>query len=159
MFEGYLWVFCCTQSNAMHQFNPLNAEVNPICHLLALLRAHHIFHVSGLRVKANYWKNLHKAVGNREKSRTEKPIKHSGKTNTSQDANRWSPKREGRWHTVWGYTLTMPRNLTLRPVRVTLLQWNSSEYYIFCVCVCSLWCPACKAWSFGPVRIDWIYGQ
>jgi hypothetical protein len=32
-------------------FNFLNAELNPICHLLALLRAHHIFHVSGLTVK------------------------------------------------------------------------------------------------------------
>jgi hypothetical protein len=31
--------------------NPLNAELNPICHLLALLGAHHIFHVSGLSVK------------------------------------------------------------------------------------------------------------
>jgi len=31
-------------------FNPLNAAVNPICHLLALLLAHLIFHVSGLRV-------------------------------------------------------------------------------------------------------------
>jgi hypothetical protein len=29
--------------------NPLNTELNPICHLLALL-GHHIFHVSGLRV-------------------------------------------------------------------------------------------------------------
>ena len=29
--------------------NPLNAELHPICHLLALLGAHHIFHVSGLR--------------------------------------------------------------------------------------------------------------
>ena len=27
---------------------PLNAELNPICHLLSLLGAHHIFHVSGL---------------------------------------------------------------------------------------------------------------
>jgi len=31
--------------------NPLNAELNPMYHLLALLGAHHIFHVSGLRVK------------------------------------------------------------------------------------------------------------
>jgi len=30
--------------------NPLSAELNPICHLLALLGAHHIFHVSWLRV-------------------------------------------------------------------------------------------------------------
>jgi hypothetical protein len=33
-----------------NSFNPLNAELNPICLLLALLGAHHIFHVSGLRV-------------------------------------------------------------------------------------------------------------
>jgi len=32
-------------------FNPLNAELNPICHLLVLLGAHYILHVSGVRVK------------------------------------------------------------------------------------------------------------
>ena len=32
--------------------NPLNAKLNLICHLLVLLGAHHIFHVSGLRVNA-----------------------------------------------------------------------------------------------------------
>ena len=32
-------------------FNPLNAELNPICHLLALLWAHRILHVSRIRVK------------------------------------------------------------------------------------------------------------
>jgi len=32
-------------------FNPLNAELKPICHLLALLGAHHILHVRGIRVK------------------------------------------------------------------------------------------------------------
>jgi len=31
--------------------NPLNAELKPICHLLALLGAHHILHVSRIRVK------------------------------------------------------------------------------------------------------------
>jgi hypothetical protein len=31
-------------------FNPLDAELNPICHLLALLGAHLIFHVGGIRV-------------------------------------------------------------------------------------------------------------
>jgi hypothetical protein len=30
--------------------NPLNAELNPIYHLLALLGAHHIFHISRIRV-------------------------------------------------------------------------------------------------------------
>ena len=33
-------------------FNTLNAELNPICHLLALLGAHHILHVS--RIRVNY---------------------------------------------------------------------------------------------------------
>jgi len=31
--------------------NPLNAELNPICHLLALLGAHHILHVNRIKVK------------------------------------------------------------------------------------------------------------
>jgi len=36
----------------LHRFNPLNAELNPIRHLLALLGAHHILHVSRIRVKS-----------------------------------------------------------------------------------------------------------
>jgi len=33
-------------------FSPLNAELNPICHLLALLGVHHFLHVSRIRVKS-----------------------------------------------------------------------------------------------------------
>jgi len=33
------------------RLNPLNAELNPICYLLALLGAHHIVNVSSIRVK------------------------------------------------------------------------------------------------------------
>jgi len=36
--------------------NLLNAKLNPICHLLALLGAHHILHVSRIRVKHNICK-------------------------------------------------------------------------------------------------------
>ena len=32
-------------------FNPLKTQLNPICHLLALLGAHHILHISRIRVK------------------------------------------------------------------------------------------------------------
>ena len=32
--------------------NPLNAELNPISYLLALLGAHHFLHVSRIRVKS-----------------------------------------------------------------------------------------------------------
>jgi len=31
--------------------DPLKAELNPICHLLVLLGAHHILYISGIRVK------------------------------------------------------------------------------------------------------------
>ena len=41
--------FMCDFQDIM-VLNPLNAELNPICHLLALLGTHHILHVSGLRV-------------------------------------------------------------------------------------------------------------
>ena len=36
------------------RFNPLNIELNPICHLLALLGAHRIFHVSRIRVNSEF---------------------------------------------------------------------------------------------------------
>jgi hypothetical protein len=34
--------------------NPLNADLNPIRHLLALLGAYHILHVSRIRVNSKY---------------------------------------------------------------------------------------------------------
>jgi len=37
----------------MVNINPLNTELNPICRLLALLGAHHILHVS--RIRVNVW--------------------------------------------------------------------------------------------------------
>jgi len=40
------------------QFNRLNANLNPICHLLALLGAHHILHVSRVRVNMTVLRDL-----------------------------------------------------------------------------------------------------
>jgi hypothetical protein len=40
-------------------FNPLNAELNPICNLLALLGAHFIFHVSRIMVKVSQYIQYH----------------------------------------------------------------------------------------------------
>ena len=37
--------------NFTHIINPLNAKLNPICHLLMLLGAHHILHVSRILSK------------------------------------------------------------------------------------------------------------
>ena len=35
----------------LRQINPLNAELNAICHLLELVGAHHTLHFSRIRVK------------------------------------------------------------------------------------------------------------
>jgi len=42
--------------------NPLNAELNPICHLLALLGAHIIFHVSRIRVNHTFLTNMFRSL-------------------------------------------------------------------------------------------------
>jgi hypothetical protein len=41
----------CKGHARITDFNPSKAELNPICHLLTLLGAHHILHVS--RIRAN----------------------------------------------------------------------------------------------------------
>jgi len=38
-----LFHFLCAQH--VLDINPLNAKLNPVCHLLALLAAHHILHL------------------------------------------------------------------------------------------------------------------
>jgi hypothetical protein len=45
-----IWRAASGSCSRVH-INPLHAELNPICHLLALLGAHHILHVSRVRVK------------------------------------------------------------------------------------------------------------
>jgi len=40
-----------------YRINPFNAELNPTCHLLALLGAHPILHISGVKVKQKYTKH------------------------------------------------------------------------------------------------------
>jgi len=42
--------------------NPLNAELNPTCHLLALLGAHPILHISRIRVKPEHFGKKHSTV-------------------------------------------------------------------------------------------------
>ena len=46
----YIIKYGCVWTFKRLLFNPLNAELNPICYLLALLGAHHFLHVSRIRV-------------------------------------------------------------------------------------------------------------
>jgi len=51
--ELFFVTFCILwPKNDLYCINPLNAELNPICHLLALLRVHHFLHVRRIRVKS-----------------------------------------------------------------------------------------------------------
>ena len=52
--NGDMCVCVCVSAigQASVQINPLNAELNPICYLLALLGAHYFLHVSRIRVKS-----------------------------------------------------------------------------------------------------------
>jgi len=48
---AYISTSVMNNSVAKYCINPLNAELNPICYLLALL-THHFLHVSRIRVKS-----------------------------------------------------------------------------------------------------------
>ena len=49
-FSRYIYIYIYIHSYIHTRLNPLNTELNPICHLLALVGAHHILHVSRVRV-------------------------------------------------------------------------------------------------------------
>jgi hypothetical protein len=50
-FKGLTALSSNSSDGSLVIVKPLNAELNSICHLLALLGAHHNLHVSRLRVK------------------------------------------------------------------------------------------------------------
>ena len=52
--RNYIFTYIYTCVKRTSYFNPLSKELNPICHLLALLEAHHILHVSRIRVTSEY---------------------------------------------------------------------------------------------------------
>ena len=51
--EIYLYGVGTYQTTSVEDgdINPLSPELNPICYLLALLKAHHFLHVSRIRVR------------------------------------------------------------------------------------------------------------
>jgi hypothetical protein len=66
----YQTTYIFNQDNHMNHYhsenfklyiNPLNTKLNPICHLLALLGAHPILHVSRVRVNM-FYKNISNSI-------------------------------------------------------------------------------------------------
>jgi hypothetical protein len=51
----------------IYDINSLNAKLNPICHLVALLGAHHILHVSRIRINFAFigYKKINKNLNNK----------------------------------------------------------------------------------------------
>jgi hypothetical protein len=79
--------------NVIGFINPLNAQLNPICHSLALLGAHHILHVSWIRVK----KQRLNWLGH---------VERMTEDNIVQKIKRWKPMSKrpiGRPKTRWEY--------------------------------------------------------
>jgi hypothetical protein len=50
--------FRYSPETAFYICKPLNTELNPICHLLALLRAHHIHHIGRIKVNQQIYISL-----------------------------------------------------------------------------------------------------
>jgi hypothetical protein len=48
--EALMFMLTIVRTSISDGLNHLNAELNPICHLLALLGVHHFLHVSRIRV-------------------------------------------------------------------------------------------------------------
>ena len=102
-----------------HIINPLNAELNPTCHLLALLGAHHIFHVGGLRVKHHRafmntllygWSWRFILASNKERVLTLESRELS-----------YISGRDSRWFTITSVTIL---SLVPRPPPLHLLKWS-----------------------------------
>jgi len=55
------------------KINTSNAELNPICHLLTLLGAHHILHFSRIRVNEELCK-IHMECGTQSNSTLKKSV-------------------------------------------------------------------------------------
>jgi hypothetical protein len=51
IYKTKVWPLLYVPVKRVAYINPLNAELNPICCLLALLGAHHFLHISSMRVK------------------------------------------------------------------------------------------------------------
>jgi len=143
--------FSCSAFQPNNWRNPLNAELNPICHLLALLGAHRILHVSRIRVKAVFFSLLHRAccfeyffnipthalIINTLKS-TKFTLKHLKTLKICPYMFRsiLRPSSGGSWTVL--YAFTKLRSVDARSLQICALCGRMSLPSV-CVCIWSTW--------------------
>ena len=128
---------CCIQILV----NPLNAELNPICHMLALLAAQHILHVSRIRVKkletrgsrSNARRLL--SLGPIEGQSVQKYTSHTRTTqrrHTPRDSSRQS-RHFGKSIPEFGETHSSVLRCERRPVSASIMSRSYCASFPVCV--------------------------
>ena len=103
--------------------NPLNAELNPICHLLALLGARHILHISWIRVNG-LLHNLIQAGCHERRSTCRTVLRsHCRKLLTFSNGRGMTVQRNNVWYSSCGVRSNLRDQhcvtVKIRPIRLT----------------------------------------
>ena len=123
--------------------NPLNAELNPICHLLALLGVYHFLHISRIRVKSLTLRLLMSYIyvyiyiyiyG--------APILDVSRSHTTTHHSRQAARLLRSWVRIppgaWIFVCCECRVLSGRGLCDELITRPEESYRVWCVVVCDL---------------------
>ena len=119
-------------------FKGLNAELNPICHLLALLEANHILHVSRIRVKGYSYTGATTDTTQQSGQTQEKEVEINHVTVLCQRLHGNRPV----WHVVFQQLLASPTSLLVSSRESGML--SSNNYWLAQqICLCRAESLAC----------------
>jgi hypothetical protein len=132
-------------------FNPLNAELNPICHLLALLGAHHTLHISRIRVKPFFESVLLVYMSNTRKSERKFMIlRYEPKFPV------WRPKSPANYSIIITHYLSIISIVTwLWTGRSGVRIWAIAIYLLFSTTVQTGDCTHPASYSMGTIFYCW----
>ena len=108
------------------RINPLNAELNPICHLLALLGAHHIHHVSRIRVNINFFKTFEYLDSEEAETRL---FQNFDKSLQRSEHHRWCSIRCDNSE-MWGINDAYPKNYNRKTLGNRLSRRAKTKYIL-----------------------------
>ena len=108
------------------RINPLNAELNPICHLLALLGAHHIHHVSRIRVNINFFKTFEYLDSEEAETRL---FQNSDKSLQRSEHHRWWSIRCDNSE-MWGINDAYPKNYNGKHLEIAYAEGRKLNIFL-----------------------------